>query len=106
MTKPRRISHFSYLGPYRYFLTICARNRLTAFLDDDVARQTVDHFLITATSEGFAILAYCLMPDHIHLLVEGQTDESDLIRFVKSAKQRSSFDFARTAGQPLWQRGY
>jgi REP-associated tyrosine transposase len=106
MAKPRRISHFSYLGPYQYFLTICAKKRVTAFLDDDVATQTIGHFLITATDEGFAVLAYCLMPDHMHLLVEGITDESDFKRFVKLAKQRSGFNFARTAGQPLWQDGY
>ena len=106
MVKPRRISHFSYVGPYRYFLTICAKDRRATFIDDAAATHTIEQFLRTATAEGFAVLAYCLMPDHLHLVVEGTTEESDLRRFVKLSKQRSAFTFARLAGQPLWQDGY
>jgi putative transposase len=75
-------------------------------LDDAAARATINQFLITARAEGFEILAYCLMPDHMHLLVEGTTERSDLQRFVKLSKQRSGFHFTRIAGRPLWQDGY
>jgi REP-associated tyrosine transposase len=106
MSRPRRITGVSYLGHCRYFLTICAKARFAAFLDDAIARSTIDQFLITAREEGFAVLAYCLMPDHIHLLVEGTALESDLRRFVKVSKQQSGFNFARIVGRSLWQDGY
>jgi len=106
MSRPRRIPGLSYVGPCRYFLTICTKERLLAFVDDGIATPTIDQFLITAIAEGFAVLAYCLMPDHIHLLVEGTTCDSDLQRFVKLSKQRSGFIFARTTRQTLWQEGY
>src|SRR5262245_23498020 len=106
MPRPRRLPGLSYVGPSRYFLTICTKERLPAFMDDVTAAFTVDQFLITASSESFAVLAYCLMPDHIHLLVEGTTSEADLQRFVKLSKQRSGFKFARITGQRLWQDGY
>jgi putative transposase len=44
---------------------------------------------------GFAVLAYCFMPDHVHLLVEGVHVESNLQRFVRNWKQRTAFWFMR-----------
>ena len=45
------------------------------------------------------------MPDHLHLLVEGTTDISDLQEFVRGWKQRSAYT-AKRRGVILWQRGY
>ena len=58
-----------------------------------------------ARSTGFGLLAYCFMPDHLHLLVQG-SEGSDLARFIKVFKQASSFDYKRREGRPLWQRSY
>jgi len=58
-----------------------------------------------ARNTGFRLLAYCFMPDHLHLLVEG-SEGSDLARFMKEFKQVSSFDHKRRVGRPLWQRSY
>src|SRR6185503_12001212 len=58
-----------------------------------------------ATSEErFALIAYCFMPDHVHLLVEGQVDDSDALRLIRAAKQYSGFYFKQRFGQQLWQR--
>lgn len=53
-----------------------------------------------------SVLAYCVMPDHLHLLVEGQTERAALKAFVKLAKQRTGFAFKRRYGAVLWQEGY
>jgi REP element-mobilizing transposase RayT len=64
------------------------------------------HFRRTARREGFAVLAYCLMPDHAHLLVEGTTSQSDLRRFVKATKQSSGRIYSGVYGCRLWDEGY
>jgi len=65
------------------------------------------HILRSAADEGFAMDAYCFMPDHVHLLVEGTSDGSDCLRFIKRAKQFSGFHFMRAFERRLWQRyGY
>ena len=46
------------------------------------------------------------MPDHAHLLIEGQSNGSDFRRFAKMVKQRSGAAYALNADQPLWQKGY
>jgi putative transposase len=54
-----------------------------------------------AVTELFAIVAYCFMPDHVHFLVEGQADASDLRRFVARAKQFSGFYYHYIVENPL-----
>jgi len=44
------------------------------------------------------------MPDHLHLLVEGQTDEADCKRFISRAKQYSAYQHSRQFKERLWQR--
>jgi REP element-mobilizing transposase RayT len=45
------------------------------------------------------------MPDHVHLLTEGQSVDSDARRFIAHAKQLSGFHFKKQFdGERLWQR--
>jgi putative transposase len=106
MSRPRRLETLSYIGQQRYFLTFYVRDRLPALSDPQAAEQTLAQFRRTSALEHFAILAYCLMPDHVHLLVEGLLPDSDLKRFAKMAKQRSGSLYARTRHKRLWQPGY
>ena len=106
MSRPRRLEGFDYVGRYRYFLTFCCRERLPVFRDPPIAERTLTQFRRTSTLDEFAILAYCLMPDHAHLLVEGLGQGSDFRRFAKMAKQRSGALYARSRHARLWQEGY
>ena len=106
MSRPPRLSQFSYKGVYRYFLTICTFNRQTFFTSSAIVSDTMLQFRKTSSEEAFEISAYCFMPDHAHFLIEGQTHSSDFRRFCKLAKQRSGSMYARKHGGPLWQEGY
>jgi putative transposase len=46
------------------------------------------------------------MPDHLHLLLEGAREDSDLRTFMRAFKQASAIVFARNGGGRLWQKGY
>src|SRR6266852_5891909 len=50
-------------------------------------------------------LAYCIMPDHIHLLLRGAAG-TNLITFVKLFKQLSGYWYRNRFGSKLWQKGY
>ena len=63
-------------------------------------------FLRRGEQDRFALLAYCFMPDHLHLLVEGTADDCNLPAFVNAAKQRSGRAHANIFGTRLWQDGY
>jgi len=47
------------------------------------------------------------MPDHLHLLIEAQSESSDCKRFIARAKQYSGYYYSKHHGGILWQRyGY
>lgn len=60
----------------------------------------------SAAKHGFFVHAYCVMPDHVHVLAAGSSDQSDLITFVMSFKQETGAVFARRMRKRLWQFKY
>ena len=101
---PAHLKTFEYLGLYRYFLTFCTDRRRRAFGRREVVSLSLLQISRAAAEEQLAILAYCFMPDHLQLLVEGLTDAADCRRFIKSAKQLSGYYVSREFGEKLWQR--
>ena len=106
MSRPRRLDDFDYLGRHRYSVTFCVLHRRSVFTDADVVECVLSHFLEQATMFACAILVYCFMPDHVHMLVEGTSEDADLRSFATRAKQKSGFDFAARNQRRLWQKGY
>jgi REP-associated tyrosine transposase len=101
-----RLKDFDYRGRHSYFLTFCTHKRKTAFDDTSVASMVVDQVLRSAKRFEFDVFAYCVMPDHVHLLVHGRTDRADLHRFVKRVKQSSGQTYARSMKESLWQDSF
>ena len=101
---PERLRHFDYLGLHRYSLTFCTAGRERHFTDQAVVDLVRSQFLRAATERDFAILAYCFMPDHVHLLIEGQREDADCKQFIARAKQYSGFYYSQQFRHPLWQR--
>jgi len=105
--QPGHLREFDYLGLYRYFLTFCTDRRQRFLSDPENVAVVLPQILRAGTETRFAIPAYCFMPDHLHLLIEGLDDGSDCRGFIKKAKQYSGFYFSKARGQTLWQRyGY
>ena len=59
-----------------------------------------------AVAFDFAVHAYCFMPDHVHVLVEGTASQSSLPGFIGRWKQAASYTIGRPRGIRLWQPGY
>jgi len=62
-------------------VTVCVRNRLKVFRNADIAAGCT--VLLTAMSQQYdlPIYAYCLMPDHAHLLMSA-SERMDIVRFI------------------------
>ena len=109
MTFPRkriRLPSASYLGLRRYFLTFCCFERREHFLQEDFNQHFVGKLREYAAAHQFSVPAYCLMPDHVHLLMEALAVDCNLTPFVKALKQAAGFEFERRTGGRLWQRYY
>jgi putative transposase len=46
------------------------------------------------------------MPDHVHVLVEAERPDADLVKWLGLWRQLSGFWERRRTGQYLWQEGY
>ena len=101
-----RLKSFDYVGFYRYFLTICAFGRARVFVDDELARRVIAQLSQTAATHRFSVIAYCLMPDHLHALVAGEHEAADFREFVRIFKRRTAFEWKQQHRTVLWQRGY
>jgi REP element-mobilizing transposase RayT len=91
-------------GLPRYVLTFTTRRRRHLFRPAPIVHLVLDQISRAAGETRFAVLAYCFMPDQVHLLVQGQTAGADCKRFVARAKQYAAFQYSRAYLEPLWQR--
>ena len=57
-------------------------------------------------NDDFRIYVVTFMPDHLHLLLEGKSDSSDLIKGIKLFKQKSGYWYKQCADRRLWQKRF
>ena len=101
-----RLDHWNYIGQRWFFLTLCCANRRKHFASSKFCDRFLDILRSNAATHEFAIHAYCLMPDHVHLLAEGLQPRSDLIQFMRAMKLKTSTLFERKTGKALWQKKF
>jgi len=103
--KPNRLPLAVYRDAGAYSLTLTCAHRRADFADKGLVESCIETLCSCAEKHGFAVLAYCFMPDHVHLLVEGDAG-SDVPQFVKDFKQRTGYAYRRVRGEALWQKSY
>ncbi len=88
-----------------YFVTVRTAYNHHVFTDPDNVKRVQNVLVDCSVKKSFRILAYCFMPNHLHLLIEGQ-DTASLKDFMRLFKQRTSYEFKRESGGCLWQPSY
>lgn len=98
-----RLEHAAYAGAAAALLTFCTAERRHVFTTSDAVERALSQFLRAESETHVSLLAYCFMPDHVHLLVQTSDDSGDIGRFVRRGKQYSGYLHSRATGQRLWQ---
>jgi putative transposase len=96
------------------------RKRIEAWLDSGIGCQALRHSalanvveegLLRADGQRYRLIAWCIMPNHVHVLIEPTTDLATIVRSWKSYSGR--WALARNAelelgvpGRSLWMREY
>lgn len=105
--RPRRLDTFDYTGFHRYHVRVATWNRVRHFSDPALVHAVIEQLLASASTHHVEVTAYCVMPDHVHLLIVGQSPAAQLTAFVSAWKQRTGYAFARShRGTRLWQPSY
>ena len=96
-----------YSEPGRVFsITLCVRDRRPVFNDGVFARHTIDFLRALSTMTGARLYAYCLMPDHVHLLL-GPSPAISVPGFVGRWKTLCAREWLRRTNQAsFWRRSF
>ncbi|MEY4095047.1 MAG: hypothetical protein RLZZ53_2246 [Acidobacteriota bacterium] len=101
---PKPLSNFDYIGFHHYLLTWCCSERKQVFTQRDCVDLVLQQIMRATRETDFEVVAYCFMPDHVHLLAKGASQVADGKRFFRLAKQYSGYYFSQTYEEKLWQR--
>jgi len=101
-----RLSSVAYLGRRLYFVTLCFHRRKRFGLNPRIASWLIKNLRSHSVKAGFLIHAYCIMPDHMHVLTLGANGDSDLRSFIENFKQDTGFFFRTKRDAQLWQFKY
>lgn len=104
--RPPRLEQIfqSYYAPV-FFVTFCTRNR------EKIVRLEILHSVFVKYAErardeyDVAVGRYVIMPDHIHLFVQGDPSFR-LDPWVGGLKRAVSVSLGRSSSAPLWQPGF
>jgi putative transposase len=88
--KNPRLKDFDYSQPYAYFLTICSRNKENLFCNPDLNFEMLNCLKLEKMEKGIAIYAYCLMPDHLHLLISPLESTFNVSKFIGGFKSKTT----------------
>jgi len=102
-----RLRGFDYSSPRLYFLTICAREGEKPFVNSVLCEGVKRLIKECKERYDFRVYAWCLMPDHLHLLVQPPGDGITISRFVQGLKSMTARLYWELGGAgKLWQRGF
>ena len=88
--KNPRMKDFNYSQPYVYFLTICSRSKENLFSDPNLNSEILNCLKQERIEKGMAVYAYCLMPDHLHLLISPLEGGVNVSKFIGGFKSKST----------------
>jgi REP element-mobilizing transposase RayT len=75
-----------------YFFTVVTKDRLPVFRTEPLALVACAAMSDARKSGGFAIYAYVVMPDHIHVITDSARKPSDILRFLNGIMARKVID--------------
>ena len=92
--------------PRRYLATTCTALRRPVFSERWLATEVTGRLRQDAASFDFVVQAYCLMPDHLHVLLEATSERADLLASMTRFKQTTGVSYRQQTKRQLWQPGY
>jgi len=104
-SRSNRLSNYDYSKDQPIHVTICTENKENIFSSEANAKIVVNELLKTAKDLRFRILCYCLMPDHLHVIVSPSESTLQLSKFLNIFKGRTTKVFKDKENlRKIWQR--
>jgi putative transposase len=81
-----------------YYLTSVTKDRLPVFRLDAMKSVACGALNEARISGKFLILAYVIMPDHLHVISDGEKKAAVVLRFIDGLISRRVIDFLKEGG--------
>ena len=122
--KPNRLPNFDYSAPGAYFITICAKDHKCIFghiVGASIARPPMVQlseygkivekaiYEIPQHYPAISVVHYTVMPNHIHLLLQIQTDTNGramLAPTISHVVQQMKGSITKQIGYSIWQKSF
>jgi REP element-mobilizing transposase RayT len=104
-SRSNRFPNYDYSIDNPVHITICTKGKREVFSAKAHAEILIDELLKTVNDLKFKILCYCLMPDHIHIVISPGSSGQSLSKFLNIFKGRTAAIFrTKFSVSDLWQR--
>ena len=92
---------------YPYFITTTTYKRERIFTDEQTCKILLVALEFFKLTLNYKIFAYCLMPEHLHLILQttGKYNPSYIMRMIKGNFSRK-FNMIHSQQGKVWQEGY
>jgi len=104
-SRSNRLAHYDYSADRPVHVTIGTEKKQGFFNSKANAEIVVGELLKSTEDLGFRILCYCLMPDHLHVVLSPGHSAYPLSKFLNVFKGRTTAIFRGREGvDKIWQR--
>jgi REP element-mobilizing transposase RayT len=104
-SRSNRLPNYDYSKDRPIHVTLCTDNKENIFGSEANAETAVNELLKTAKDLKFRILCYCLMSDHLHVIVSPGESNVSLSKFLNIFKGRTTAVFKeKNDFKKIWQR--
>ena len=104
-SRSNRLPNYDYSKDRPVHVTVSTDNKENIFDSEINANIVINELLKTAKDLKFRILCYCLMPDHLHVIVSPGESTLTLSKFLNIFKGRTTAVFReRKDLKKIWQR--
>lgn len=104
-SRVNRLPGYAYADDRPVHLTICALDKKTVFRHGDEAEAVIAELSKSAQDLQYKMLCYCLMPEHLHVIVCSGASGVALSKFLNIFKGRTTAEFKKRFGiSNLWQK--
>ncbi len=89
-----------------YFFTVVTKERTKFFLNQENAEILFKAIKRVQKRKTFELLAYCILPDHWHLLLSLPEDDNTFSQKIREIKRLTTYALRKSSGIPdliIWQ---
>ena len=106
MEKHHRLPLKNYRGITRATFTICVKDKKCLFTDSVIVDKFLKYLDEAIKKYACKNLVYVFMPDHLHIVLEGNCADSDVWKSIVLFKQKTGFWLRKNKPGFHWQKDF